>query len=309
MRTAQGYVYAYVGILAVLLILLALPGSAGQDGGSRSIGRFSGNLFRLFFGILIPITFFIASALFGPHWRDPKLSPYSCLNLSKYILWPFVLWACVSFYLVVVVRVVQIKAWMVLGLFSGLLVAIVSNIIFLYLFFSAPNSLNEKFLLSSLLLPLVYVPYWYASVAYRCSKNINVERHSYLLAVLAQAGFWFWAAKKSEQTYYSLSGKPCYVVTASAYGYPWLVHPKLIVDEKGVSSFETQQLIRFRRFEKALMESCPRTHGQVRGVYNRVGPYLAGRIRGPLLASLAYLALKPIEWSIQRFWGTQQDLQ
>lgn len=51
--------------------------------------------------------------------------------------------------------------------------------------------------------------------------------------------------------------------------------------------------------ELALQTLRPRMHKSLRGVYNRVGPRLARRMTHPLLADLAYLSLKPVEWGVR----------
>jgi len=52
-----------------------------------------------------------------------------------------------------------------------------------------------------------------------------------------------------------------------------------------------------RRFEREVLCQHARGHRVLRAVYNRVGPLLASMLFCPILADLAYLSLKPAEWT------------
>ena len=55
-------------------------------------------------------------------------------------------------------------------------------------------------------------------------------------------------------------------------------------------------LRRLKCCELALRALSPRTHRLLRAIYNRVGPRLAACCVHPLLADVAYIGLKPLEW-------------
>ena len=42
--------------------------------------------------------------------------------------------------------------------------------------------------------------------------------------------------------------------------------------------------------------TAPRLHAALRAVYDRFGPRLAASMTHPLLADVAYMAIKPAEW-------------
>ena len=65
------------------------------------------------------------------------------------------------------------------------------------------------------------------------------------------------------------------------------------IGHKGVTN---RQLLRFKLAEIALAAIAPNVHWLLRLAYNSIGPPLAGRMNHPLVADLAYLALKPAEW-------------
>jgi hypothetical protein len=84
----------------------------------------------------------------------------------------------------------------------------------------------------------------------------------------------------------------CYVATAAARGHPRLVR-SWVAGGRRVNA----QLIRLKALELALARTAPRLHAAARAIYDRAGPALAARIRHPLAADLAYLSLKPAEWT------------
>ena len=58
----------------------------------------------------------------------------------------------------------------------------------------------------------------------------------------------------------------------------------------------TDQLRMLKAFEQLLLCISPGLHRRCRAIYDALGPRLAARLRHPLLATIAYFALKPAEW-------------
>ena len=85
----------------------------------------------------------------------------------------------------------------------------------------------------------------------------------------------------------------CYIATAAASGHARLVGACRPV---GAAVPINRQLQVLKAFEIALASIHPATHRKLRGLYNIVGPPLAGRLDRPWKADLAYLSLKPAEW-------------
>lgn len=109
---------------------------------------------------------------------------------------------------------------------------------------------------------------------------------------------WRFAILQTINYYQSLPVSPpmvCYVATASARGHQRVVHARLVQTPDG-ALLVTQQLQRLKCAELALMALMPRFHASLRRFYNWMGPRLARRLTHPLLADVAYLALKPAEW-------------
>ena len=88
----------------------------------------------------------------------------------------------------------------------------------------------------------------------------------------------------------------CYIATAASRGHTWFVGSRTIRLEDGRRWQVNRQLVVLKTGEIALRVLTPRLHSWLRVVYDRIGPVLARRLGHPILADLAYLALKPIEW-------------
>jgi hypothetical protein len=88
----------------------------------------------------------------------------------------------------------------------------------------------------------------------------------------------------------------CYIATAAAQGHQRFVGSRLQNFADGSQSRVNDQLAHFKAAELALRAICPPLHTFCRRVYDQIGPILAAKISRPLLADLAYLSLKPLEW-------------
>ncbi len=279
-------------------LLFAYPGTVRGEGNRRFLLSYlkCGAIF--FLGVLIPVVYFFLSAALAPDWKGAANSPYGCILETKIWLTPFALWAWVSFYLYAVIQKKKDSVWVALGLFTGFVGSIITISTMLLVRFPISEELIDG-LVILFLSPLVYVPLWYGILSYCSWKAVSVRPYYYGASLLAQAAGWAWAAEKTIDAYNALGDRPpCYVVTASAYGYPWLVRPTLRLDHEGRRILESAQLVRLREFERLWGIKSPDTHRQFRRLYNVVGPLMAKCIQRPFLASVSYLALKPLEWLV-----------
>ncbi|MEK6237175.1 MAG: hypothetical protein N2C14_20900, partial [Planctomycetales bacterium] len=103
--------------------------------------------------------------------------------------------------------------------------------------------------------------------------------------------------------YSELSIKPmrddCYVATAAANGHARFVGAKSTVFANGETAPVNDQPRHLKCGELALKAAAPRLHRLIRRAYDFLGPRLAKRLAHPILADLAYLALKPAEWLVR----------
>lgn len=120
-----------------------------------------------------------------------------------------------------------------------------------------------------------------------------------LIAWLAAYAFaWRFSVLQAVEIYHSLPTSPpnCYIATASARGHKRIVHAKMLATTNG-AVWVTTQLQVLKCGELALMALAPRFHHCLRAVYDVFGYALAKRLTNPFLADLAYLMLKPFEWT------------
>lgn len=92
----------------------------------------------------------------------------------------------------------------------------------------------------------------------------------------------------------------CYVSSAAAHGHRRLVRSRYIVDAPSGPILVNNQMRRLKFLEFALRAAVPRTHRQIRAAYDRFGPRLASGCRASAyLADVAYMLLKPLEWTAE----------
>lgn len=89
----------------------------------------------------------------------------------------------------------------------------------------------------------------------------------------------------------------CYIATAAAHGHPWLVKSRAARASDGSLVRVNRQLAVLKAGELALRAVAPGTHRVLRRMYDQLGPAAARRVRNCYLADLAYVLLKPAEWS------------
>lgn len=93
-----------------------------------------------------------------------------------------------------------------------------------------------------------------------------------------------------------LTKPDCYVSTVAARGHPWIVGSEEARVSHTVTIRVNDQMRRLKAAELVLSVILPHCHRFCRRVYNFLGPKLARRLNHPLLADVAYLTLKPLEW-------------
>jgi hypothetical protein len=109
---------------------------------------------------------------------------------------------------------------------------------------------------------------------------------------------WRLAIQATLEAYAALPPHPpdCYIATAAAQGHRRLTRARPVRLSDGHLLWVNAQLRYLKCGELALQAVSPATHRRVRRVYDCVGLWLARRLRHPLLADVAYLSLKPVEW-------------
>jgi hypothetical protein len=87
-----------------------------------------------------------------------------------------------------------------------------------------------------------------------------------------------------------------YLCTVAARGHTWLARPERIGVRRGRPIVVNRQLAIANAFEDMLHERTPRFGAFARRVYDRLGLPVSRLIRGPWLADLVFIAMKPAEW-------------
>lgn len=249
-------------------------------------------------GILVPLAVFVLSGLMVPEWKGAcRFGALDCFHAGKLVLTPFVLWAVVAFYTSQILRLSDERPpWVVLGIFAGALVSTVCLVIGALICIPSANT-TPNAPAWFLLVPL-YTVVWYAVLAIRMMRRAGLGPRPYLLTVLGTMPFWWLCDLACRMKYRELPDNPpsCFVVGAALRGHPWLVGAFDLPDACGGARRVNTQLLTFWRLEAAWQQRAPRSHRLFRRLYNRMGPFLAQRIRAPLAADAVYLALKPLEW-------------
>jgi hypothetical protein len=87
-----------------------------------------------------------------------------------------------------------------------------------------------------------------------------------------------------------------YLCTVAARGHTWLARPERIGVRGGRPIVVNRQLAIANAFEDLLHERTPRFGAFARRVYDRLGLPVSRLIRGPWLADVVFIAMKPAEW-------------
>lgn len=120
--------------------------------------------------------------------------------------------------------------------------------------------------------------------------------------IAAYMAAWRFAVVSTLEAYAALPTEPpsnCFIATAAARGHAQFVGSWPVRRSDGQFQRVNLQLARLKCGELAFQTLLPRLHRITRRLYDRLGPRLAKRLRHPLLADAAYLALKPCEWLAQ----------
>jgi hypothetical protein len=115
----------------------------------------------------------------------------------------------------------------------------------------------------------------------------------------AHLGAWRFSFLVMLEHYSKLPTTPperCFVCSAAARGHAWVVGGERYVSPDGVACQVNDQLRTLKAFELLMLTVSPRCHRACRWVYDRLGPRLAAGLGHPILADVAYVALKPAEW-------------
>ncbi len=161
----------------------------------------------------------------------------------------------------------------------------------------------------SLLLALACAPSWCLGIAGTVSirlfrryelEKLNLAWRS-LCVIAWTAPFlaaWRIAILRTLEIYALLPESPpnCYVATAAARGHPGIVRSRPVARSGGCVTWVNPQMQHLKCAELALMATFPRAHRLIRQTYDLLGPWLARFLLHPILADVAYVLLKPIEW-------------
>lgn len=243
--------------------------------------------------LLVPLATFVLSAVLAPESKGGAVHGWlDSFHYGKLALLPLVLWAVAALYALEVLAIE--RPWVALGLFMG---ALVSSGCLVFGIFAVPIRSE----LSSFLLIPAYTAAWYWALALGQKHGQRLSVGATLGAFAASLPFWAWGVILARRHYLALpETSDCFVVTAATRGHERLVGPCFAIDRNGDRRRANSQLVTFWRFESLWQERAPRTHRAGRRFYNVVGPWLAGRIRGPLAADLVFLLLKPAELLARR---------
>ena len=259
------------------------------------------NIFRILFGILLPLSFFVYSMGFSPDWKGESHNGWpDVLHYTKIVLLPFIIWAMVAFYALSIWGVTNIyRHWIMVGVFLG---ALVNAAWFLHALLIIDEFSSESITTLFLIIP-PYVCCWclLKTLFFMRSGKFTILHATY--ALLGSAPFWIYTVIFARNEYLQLSDtKPeCFIVTAASTGHTQLIGPFVTVTRRGQPRRINLQLYRFWSFEHKWRQHFPRSHRCFRVVYNRTGPLVSRYIRNPWLADLTYILLKPAEWFVCLF--------
>ena len=150
----------------------------------------------------------------------------------------------------------------------------------------------------------------YAIMAVFVFRNSGVGGLRFTLARLlgvttwaaAYCGAWRTAYLVMLQEYAKLPKTPpgnCYICTAAARGHRRLVRSEERLLPGGTVRRVNDQTRYFKAAELLLAAVSPGGHRLCRRIYDCLGPRLAALLIHPVVADVAYLSLKPLEWAVR----------
>jgi len=275
------------------LFLVALVAAIPPALRDKSWKRFFSATIVSFGGIVIPLFVFAVSAFLVPEWKGGCLYGWiDCFAVGKFALMPLVLWACAAFYVTQILNPSgSSSAWVVLGLFMGVIVSVICFVfgLVLYVF-------RDYNYMIGLFVPL-YVVLWYSMLYVRAVRESGLGAKTYIIALLGSLPLWWLSVILSKKHYVSLPDNPpsCFIVTSALGGHEGLVGPFSLISRDGVVRIANQQLLTFWQFEAIWQDRSPGSHRTFRRIYNRIGPIVAHRIKTTFAADVVYLLIKPFE--------------
>jgi len=203
------------------------------------------------------------------------------------------------------------QAWVVLLMFTLPLTAVAYGSV---LSEGQATSIAVVILVAPVIIGLSLSPCWFLAANLAMTVRIARLRATrfqfrlwHLLAVTSWLGAylaaWRFAVYSALEAYAALPVEPpsagCYVATAAACGHSSLVGSRERRTASGKTFRTSEQLAWLKCGEIVLQTTAPQVHAALRRIYNRVGPPLAHRLHNRWQADAAYLALKPVEWTVR----------
>ena len=249
-------------------------------------------------GIIVPLSWFLLSALLVPEWKgENPMGWFACFSVGKLWLLPLVLWAASAFYARVVwITLRPTQTWIVLGYVAG---ALVSDFCLFWALLCHHGLLVAVW---PFVVPVAAAIY-YTVNARRLLAESGWTQKAWGVVASSSLPLWvlsFWQSLKTFESVPDQQPMDCFVVTAAMRGDQRVVGRAKVVIRHGKTRQANEQLVTFWALEDAWEYRAPRSHRMFRMIYNKMGPRLAACLRNRLLADLTFLALKPFEWVARR---------
>lgn len=290
-RLIAGHLFIALGVIFGGLTVL---GAWGQ----RSVKRWLVAAVVAFFGVMLPLFIFFFSAFLSP---ESKASAHhgwiDCFYQGKLALTPFVLWATAALFLRENQWIQPDRRLITFGLLNGAMIAAVCCV------FGVAVTIKEPIGMKLFLLVPFYTAVWNGVRAIQGMGRSRPDYMAHAVAIGGSVPFWIGSLAWARWIYASLPDNPpdCFVVTAATRGHEAFVGPFVEVMHRGRTRRANRQLATLWELESRWSAGAPKSHAVFRGLYNRVGPVIAARIRSPWLADAAFVALKPVEMAAGLF--------
>src|SRR5579862_1301690 len=194
-------------ILGLILVGLILPVAWKE----RSVRRLAMAVLVAVFGVVLPLFIFLFSAFLVPEWKGGCDHGWiDCFYLGKLALTPLVLWATGALYVLENRLVQPVNRAVVLGLFSG---AIIASVCFV---FGLATTVGQPSGIMLWLLVPFYIAMWQGGRAAQWMKSSGLGPRACLPAACGSIPFWIGSVIWSHRIYESLPNNPpdCFVVTS-----------------------------------------------------------------------------------------------
>lgn len=279
---------------SVAMVLLLLKPQRFSQYMLVRLGIYSGAILAVHFSLQLALTselffVFVFGAVAIPILLIGSLTLF-LFGLFLYLLWQHQpksrrIFGLVGAVLALVVVLIALASpWFVVNSFFTLFVISLTSLLCALLTLCAPIAL----LTSGLLLTSQEIP----------------KAKSLLFSLLGlgwiggYAAAWYMAVNRVFDLYDQMPNQPnCYIATASANAYPYVLRSVPMQTKTGELIQISRQLQILKAGELILLATAPYLHAFVRRHYDVIGKRLAARISHPLLATVSYLLLKPLEWT------------